>query len=75
MRNARTSPGVLLVFSSNGIDVIKKLHLCPFGWHIYNFLIKKITSMSLYENTKRIPEDALAFLQNNIQEVKKDDLL
>jgi hypothetical protein len=32
-RNARTSPGVLLVFFCNGIDVIKKLHLCPFGWH------------------------------------------
>jgi hypothetical protein len=31
----------LPVFSWNGIDVIKKLHLCPFGWHKCNFLIKK----------------------------------
>jgi hypothetical protein len=44
-RNARTSPDFLLVFSCNGIDVIKKLHLCPFGWHKCNFLMKKITSM------------------------------
>jgi hypothetical protein len=44
-RNARTSSGVLLVFSSNGINVIKKLHICSFGWHRCNFLIKKITSM------------------------------
>jgi hypothetical protein len=29
------------VFSCNGIDVIKKLRLCPFGWHRYNFLIEK----------------------------------
>jgi hypothetical protein len=27
-RNARTFSGVLLVFFCNGIDVIKKLHLC-----------------------------------------------
>jgi len=44
-RNARTSPDFLLVFSCNGIDVIKKFHLCPFGWHKCNFLMKKITSM------------------------------
>jgi hypothetical protein len=62
MRNARTSPGVLLVFSYNGIDVIKKLHLCPFGWHRCNFLIKKSTSMPLQENTRRTPGDALVFL-------------
>jgi hypothetical protein len=62
MRNARTSPGVLLVFFCNGIDVIKKLHLCPFGWHRCNFLIKKITSMPFQENTRRIQGDALAFL-------------
>jgi hypothetical protein len=43
----------LLVFSCNGIDVIKKLHLCPFGWHRCNFLIKKITTMPLQENTRR----------------------
>jgi hypothetical protein len=42
MRNARTSPGVLLMFSCNDIDVIKKLHVCPFGWHRCNFLIKKL---------------------------------
>jgi hypothetical protein len=28
MRNAKTSTGVLLMFSCNGIDVIRKLHLC-----------------------------------------------
>jgi hypothetical protein len=37
----------------NGIDVIKKLHLCPFEWHRCNFLIKKITSMPFEENTRR----------------------
>jgi hypothetical protein len=62
LRNARTSPGVFLVFFCNGIDVIKKLHLCPFGWHRCNFLIKKITSMPFQENTRRIQGDALAFL-------------
>ncbi|XP_062169529.1 exocyst complex component EXO70B1-like [Alnus glutinosa] len=36
-RNVRASSGVLLVFSWHGIDVIKKLHLCPFGWHRCNF--------------------------------------
>jgi hypothetical protein len=54
----------LLVFSCNDIDVIKKLHLCPFGWHRCNFLIKKITSMSFQENTRRIQGDALAFFNN-----------
>jgi hypothetical protein len=29
-RNARASSGVLLVFFWHDIDVIKKLHLCPF---------------------------------------------
>jgi hypothetical protein len=62
MRNARASSGVLLVFSWDGIDVIKKLHLCPFGWHRCNFLIKKITSMPFQKNTRRTPEDALVFL-------------
>jgi hypothetical protein len=62
MRNARTSPGVLLVFFCNDIDVIKKLHLCPFGWHRCNFLIKKITSMPLQKNTRRTPGDDLSFL-------------
>jgi hypothetical protein len=47
--NARASLCVLLVFSWNGIDVIKKLH----------FLI---TSMSFQENTKRTLGDVLAFL-------------
>jgi hypothetical protein len=28
LRNVRTSLGVLLVFSYNDIDIIKKLHLC-----------------------------------------------
>jgi len=37
LRNARASSGVLLVFSWHDIDVIKKLHLCPFGWHRCNF--------------------------------------
>jgi hypothetical protein len=50
------------VFSWNDIDVIKKLHLCHFRWHICNFLIKKITSMPFQKNTSRTPEDALAFL-------------
>jgi len=68
MRNVRTSPGVLLVFSCNdidvikSIDVIKKLHLCPFRWHRCNFLIKKITFISFQKNTKRTQRDALAFL-------------
>jgi hypothetical protein len=53
MRNARTSPDVLLVFSCNGIDIIKILHLYPFRWYKCNFLIKKITCMSSHENTKR----------------------
>jgi Na+/pantothenate symporter len=65
MRNARTSPSVLLVFSWNDIDIIKKLHLCPFGWHRCNFLIKKITSMPFQKNTKRTQEDALSFLIND----------
>jgi hypothetical protein len=52
----------LMVFSCNGIDVIKKLHLCPFEWHKCNFLMKKITSMPFQENTKRTQGDALAFL-------------
>jgi hypothetical protein len=52
-RNIRTSPGVLLVFSCNGIDVIKKLHLCPFEWHKCNFLVERVTSMPFQENTKR----------------------
>jgi hypothetical protein len=52
----------LLVFSCNDIDVIKKLHLCPFRWHRCNFLIKKITSMPFQENTRRTQGDALAFL-------------
>jgi len=46
------------VFSCNGINIIKKLHLCPFGWHKCNFLMKKITSMPFQENTG----DALTFL-------------
>jgi hypothetical protein len=50
------------VFSCNGINVIKKLHLCHFGWHKCNFLIKKITSMPSQENTRRIQGDALALL-------------
>jgi len=62
MRNFRISPGVLLVFSCNGINVIKKLHLCPFGWHRYNFLIKKIISMPFQKNTSRTQGNALAFL-------------
>jgi hypothetical protein len=62
VRNARASSGVLLVFSWHGINVIKKLHLCPFGWHRCNFWIKKITFMSSQENTRRTPEDGLAFL-------------
>jgi hypothetical protein len=52
----------LLVFSCNGIDVIKKLHLCPFGWHICNFLIKKITSMPFQDDTRRTQGDVLTFL-------------
>jgi hypothetical protein len=71
-RNARTSSGVLLVFSYNGIDVITKLHLCPFGWHRCNFLIKKITSMPFQENTKRTQEDALAFLIKKRRSKKRD---
>jgi hypothetical protein len=62
MRNARASSGVLLVFSWDGINVIfliQKLHLChPKGYRC-NFLI---TSMPCQENTRRTPEDALAFL-------------
>jgi hypothetical protein len=61
-RNARISPGVLLVFSCNGINVIKKLHLCLFEWHRCNFLIKKITFLPLQENIRRTQGDALAFL-------------
>jgi hypothetical protein len=53
MRNSRPSSGVLLMFSWNGINVIKKLHLCPFGWHSCNFLIKKIIFMPFQENTRR----------------------
>jgi hypothetical protein len=71
-RNARTSSGVLLVFSYNGIDVITKLHLCPFGWHRCNFLIKKITSMPFQENTRRTQEDALAFLVKKRRSKKRD---
>jgi esterase/lipase len=55
----------------NGIDVIKKLHICPFGWHSYNFLIKKITFMSFYENIKRTQEDVLAFLKEFRPKKKK----
>jgi hypothetical protein len=66
MRNARASPAVLLVLSWNGIDIIKKLHLCPFEWHRCNFLIKKITSMPSQENTRRTPGDTLAFLLKHI---------
>jgi len=55
----------------NGIDVIKKLHICPFGWHSYNFLIKKITFMSFYENIKRTQEDVLAFLKEFRKKKKK----
>jgi hypothetical protein len=62
-RIARVSPGVFRVFSWNDIDVIKKLYLCPFGWHRCNFLIKKITSTSFQKNTRRTPEDVLAFLK------------
>jgi hypothetical protein len=58
-RNARTSSGVFLVFSWNGINVIKKLHICPFGWHRYNFLIKKKLHLC---HSRRTLEDALAFL-------------
>jgi hypothetical protein len=46
------------VFSWNGINVIKKLHICPFRWHRCNFLIKKLNLC----NSRRTPEDALAFL-------------
>jgi hypothetical protein len=70
MRNARASPGVLLVFSCNGIDVIfliKKLHLCHPKGHRCNFLI---TSMPLQENTRRTPGDVLAFLYTNIGTTK-----
>jgi hypothetical protein len=62
-RNARASSGVLLMFSWNGIDVIKKLHLCPFVWYSCNFLIKKITSIPFQENTRRcssIPQIAMS---------------
>jgi hypothetical protein len=62
LRNARISSSVLLVFSWNDIDVIKKLHLCPFRWHSYNFLIKKITFMSFQDNTIITQKDAQAFL-------------
>jgi hypothetical protein len=55
----------LSMFSWNGIDVIKKLQLCPFGWHRCNFLIKKITSMSFQENTRRTQGDALPFLNKS----------
>jgi len=48
----------ILVFSWNDINVIKKLHLCPFGWHRCNFLIKKLHICHF----RRTPEDALAFL-------------
>jgi hypothetical protein len=50
------------MFSCNGTDVIiliKKLHLYHSKGHRYNFLI---TFMSLQENTKKTPEDILAFL-------------
>jgi hypothetical protein len=53
MKNARTSLGVWL-------------HLCPFGWHICNFLIKKITSIPFQKNTRRTQEDALAFLLDDM---------
>jgi len=52
----------LLVFSWDGINVIfliQKLYLCHPKGHRCNFLI---TSMPCQENTRRIPEDALAFL-------------
>jgi hypothetical protein len=52
----------LMVFSYNGINVIKKLHLCPFEWHRCNFLIKIIISVPLQENTRRTQGDTLAFL-------------
>jgi hypothetical protein len=55
----------LLVFSWNGIDVIfliKKLHLCHPKGHRCNFLI---TYMLLQENTRKTPEDVLAFLITN----------
>jgi hypothetical protein len=45
------------MLSWNGIDVIKKLHLCPFGWHKCNFLIKKNYIYAILgehqENTRR----------------------
>jgi len=62
MRNARASSDVLLVFSWHGIDVIKKLYLCLFGWHRCNFWIKKFTFIPSQKNTRKTPEDALAFL-------------
>jgi hypothetical protein len=39
--------------SWHDINVIKKLYLYPFGWHICNFWIKKIIFMPLQENTRR----------------------
>jgi hypothetical protein len=62
MMNARAIFGVLLVFSWDGINVIfliQKLHLYHPKGHRCNFLI---TSMSCQENTRRTPENALAFL-------------
>jgi len=67
MRNARASFVVLLVFSWDGINVIfliQKLHLCHPKWYRCNFLI---TFMPCQENTKRTPEDVLAFLLNYIK--------
>jgi hypothetical protein len=58
MRNARASSGVLLEWHRCNF-FIKKLHLCHLKGHICNFLI---TFMPFQENTRRTPEDVLAFL-------------
>jgi hypothetical protein len=60
------------MFSCNGIDVIKKLRLCHFGWHRCTFLIEKITFMSFQKNTRKTQGDALAFLKvlNHLLSIK-----
>jgi hypothetical protein len=66
--NVRVPSSVLLVSIWDDINVIKKLHLYPFGWYGCNFLfLFFITFISFQINTRIILEGGLAFLKIKIR--------